>query len=190
MLRNPLTPDASHERRRWEIERFVLQDPTLDLAAFEARMLDDPQLAEEVAVCVSRLQQMAAACRLATPPAIATVSASASCGPSSTPPRWTAVRGKLLAAASLAATVAVVWAAWPSESPRPTKATALRQPLDELPVGSQPRLAEIAQQWMVLESAADEPPPVELDPQAPSFVSDDSDWMLQVPAEFFEESDG
>ena len=41
----------------WDVQRYVLEDPTLDRSAFEVRLLADPRLAEAVAACVRQVQE-------------------------------------------------------------------------------------------------------------------------------------
>lgn len=55
----PLTAE-----QRWDVERYLLGDATLDSEAFEAQMLDDPRLAYEVSAAVDRLANLEAACSL------------------------------------------------------------------------------------------------------------------------------
>ncbi|MCR9293497.1 MAG: hypothetical protein NXI32_12310 [bacterium] len=45
--------------QQWAIDRYVLEDPSLDRAQFEAQMLDDPRLALAVADAVGQMQAWA-----------------------------------------------------------------------------------------------------------------------------------
>lgn len=51
----------------WDAYRYVLDDPTLDRAAFETRMLDDVDLALAVAEAVSHVDSLRAASFIAAP---------------------------------------------------------------------------------------------------------------------------
>ncbi len=51
----------------WEVYRYVLDDPTLDRAAFEALMLDDMNLALAVAEAVQHVDSLRAASFIAPP---------------------------------------------------------------------------------------------------------------------------
>ncbi|MEZ6135896.1 MAG: hypothetical protein R3C53_13395 [Pirellulaceae bacterium] len=51
---------------RWEIDRYLLNDPSFDSAAFEARMLDDETLALTVADELARIQQITHAAQLSS----------------------------------------------------------------------------------------------------------------------------
>ncbi len=68
----------------WDAYRYVLDDPSLDRAAFEARMLDDVELALAVAQAVAHVDQLRAASFSAAPvssvatPAVASTRSSAS----------------------------------------------------------------------------------------------------------------
>jgi len=43
----------------WDVQRYVLEDPSLDRVAFEARMIDSPWLAAAVSECVEQVQWIA-----------------------------------------------------------------------------------------------------------------------------------
>ena len=55
------TGDLKFDDLQWEIERYLLDDPTLDREAFEQRMLNDVSLAEQVATAVAHMQLIAEA---------------------------------------------------------------------------------------------------------------------------------
>lgn len=58
---------ANSSQEQWDIDRYLLSDPTLDRDAFEQRMLDDLSLAEQVAVSVADLQAISSvACSAAS----------------------------------------------------------------------------------------------------------------------------
>ncbi len=49
------------EEQLWEIDRYLLNDPTLDREAFEQRMLEDESLSVAVASAVERLSMLSVA---------------------------------------------------------------------------------------------------------------------------------
>ncbi len=63
-INGPAQP--SRDERQWEIDRYLLDDPTLDRDAFELQMLDDVSLAEQVAATVGSLELIELAASSAT----------------------------------------------------------------------------------------------------------------------------
>lgn len=61
-------PTPNQTEMQWNIDRYLLDDPTLDREAFEQQMLSDELLAEQVAASVANLHLLAqAACSVKTP---------------------------------------------------------------------------------------------------------------------------
>jgi anti-sigma-K factor RskA len=56
---------ANNRDSQWDIDRYLLSDPTLDRDAFEQRMLDELSLAELVAASVACLHAISSAARTA-----------------------------------------------------------------------------------------------------------------------------
>lgn len=54
---------ANNQNLQWDVDRYLLSDPSLDRDAFEQRMLEDLELAELVAASVTDLQVIASAVR-------------------------------------------------------------------------------------------------------------------------------
>ena len=55
---------TKNQNAQWDIDRYLLSDPSLDRDAFEQRMLDDLSLAEQVAASVADLNTISSAARL------------------------------------------------------------------------------------------------------------------------------
>ncbi len=89
----------------WDIEGYLLDDPSVDREQFEQRMLDDPNLAIQVASAVERLQSVAAVASKSLHAREASVAVAV--------PGLARV---LLALAASVVTVATVWSYWHRDS--------------------------------------------------------------------------
>ena len=116
-------------QEQWDIDRYLLSDPTLDRDAFEQRMLDDLSLAEQVAVSVADLQAISSVACSAASMAIAAPRTSSSRF-SPTTNRWA-----LLASA---ASLLIAVSAWQVRS-----------------VSSDSQLSLIADNWVTFENLTD-----------------------------------
>lgn len=161
------------EEQAWEIDRYLLDDPSLDRLAFEQTMLSDPELALAVADRVEQLQWLEAACGMSVPP------------PATDSLKWNASWrwiGLAAMAASLLLTVSAWWAA-PVALPSLTHS---------------PRtdMAAIATEWVTLDveplSATDEGLD-SLDVLTGSELVEESesgsDWMLLAAEGFFQDTE-
>lgn len=185
-------------RDRWDVDRYLLGDASLDHVAFEQQMLCDESLAREVAARVAQLQRLTLAChQLGAPPV-----------PAPPPPAPTTVpaasgRKRLAAAHQLLFTcltlAAALWLAlmlWETTPRRDTPQQA--QTADD------PQLAEVALRWLALASDSSQHNAeiyqeevlsstashewLELGSE-PLPGSEGQDWMLDVASEFFQEAD-
>lgn len=55
---------SKNQYTQWEVDRYLLCDPTFDRDAFEQRMLEDLQYAEQVAAAVAELQAISHAAKI------------------------------------------------------------------------------------------------------------------------------
>lgn len=58
-----MNPEPNNLNVQWDIDRYLLSDPSLDRNAFEQRMMNDLSLAEKVATAVADLQVISSAAR-------------------------------------------------------------------------------------------------------------------------------
>lgn len=184
-----LPSQVTAEDRVWHIERYVLADPTLDRRAFEAAMAEDLELALAVAESVEQLQGLALVCR--EHPRRVTR------GPSEAgAARGLARRSQRLALVASAVAAGLLLAFFPWAGHRPARELAgFSQPSASR--GAEQQLAAVAQQWIDLTSIdvriGTVPGPAgelaEFEGHSPANLPDDQDWMLQVSAAFFEESE-
>ena len=201
---NERTQDFDGE---WDIERYLLDDPSLDSQAFEDRMLHDEALALAVSEGVRRLELLARASDSLSPPA------------SSTPVQASLANdGKrqsvgigfalVVAAAGLAASLlmAVIWSQW-------VEHRGLAEATVHLPGGtsSDEKISAVASRWLAIQldnshslddahvgearssedlhftSASFEW--LEQGEQATNSDVNEGDWMLETSAEFFQQAD-
>ena len=151
---------------QWDIDRYLLSDPTLDRDAFEQRMLDDLSLAEQVAVSVADLQAISSGARSAASTAMAAPRTSSSRF-SQTTYRW--------ALLATAAALLIAVSAWQFRS-----------------TSSDAQLSLIADNWVTfenltgaesLELIATENQPDEYQTDAES--AEQSDWLVEAAREFY-----
>lgn len=167
------------EQRQWDVERYLLDDPSLNRDEFEARMLDDEQLALAVADEVELLQRVVAACR---EPVSAVTH-----GPKSNHITWHRIATIGLAiAATLLVALLVRMNHETRQTAQETQRTPHSQPSDPLQV----QMRAVAEQWVALDVSydADETSSAASDLVAePAFDVglDEEDWMLQAAREFF-----
>ena len=166
---------ANSSQEQWDIDRYLLSDPTLDRDAFEQRMLDDLSLAEQVAVSVADLQAISSVACSAASIAIAAPRTSSSRF-SPTTYRWA-----LLASA---AALLIAVSAW-----------------QVLSVSSDAQLSLIADNWVTFENFTGES--LELiatehqlsenlpgenqsgEYQTDAESAEQSDWLVEAAREFY-----
>lgn len=176
----------------WDIDRYLLDDETLDRDAFEARMLQDETLALAVADELERLQLLSSVADRklvrAAPFAVET---------SVSPVSFTRTRPPVMAWAALVIAVSLLFAlfVWPQGDQPSAEGQLAANPLQEaIP------LQEVAQEWLALESALEDSEIAELVAGAEvnardTFnLTDDleeangDDWML-LACEFLSDAD-
>lgn len=161
------------EEQAWEIDRYLLDDPSLDRLAFEQAMLSDPDLALAVADRVQQLQCLVAACDRSVPP------------PPSGRLEWNA-SWRWMGLAAMAASLLLAVSAW-------WAAPAMRPSLTHSP---RTDMAALATKWISLDveplAAADESLD-SLDVLTVSEVIEESesgsDWMLLAAEGFFADTE-
>jgi hypothetical protein len=90
-------PNHDSDQRDLEAMLYVLRDPAIDCDAFEARIIDDPLLAEAVSHAVSLVfsiknqSEVSAECQSLTKPTLATPTASVAMPKLSFDPAWLAL---------------------------------------------------------------------------------------------------
>ena len=162
---------ANSIQEQWDIDRYLLSDPTLDRDAFEQRMLDDLSLAEQVAVSVADLQAISSGALSAASTAMAAPRTSSSRF-SQTTYRW--------ALLATAAALLIAVSAWQFRS-----------------TSSDAQLSLIADNWVTFENLTGaesleliatenqlgENQPDEYQTDAES--AEQSDWLVEAAREFY-----
>ncbi len=171
---------------QWEIDRYLLGDPTLDRDAFELQMLDDVSLAEQVAASVGAMELIeVAACSVTRPDIQATI-----------PCRRSTVAAGIPVWAMLAtvATVLIAVAYWrnlPNEAIHATRASTEFAESDRL-------LSQIAEHWLAFEN------PIIVNHEEDVFAEiangsrrselsehelvDQTDWLVEAARQFYQEN--
>lgn len=160
------TDSTEKQNRQWEVDRYLLADPTFDRNAFEQRMLEDLSLAELVAASVADLQIVSHAARVTCPSAISvsTVKPRQPSLSSSTAYRWA-----VLVAAAMFISVSV----W-----------QFRQTSKEA------QLSQIVDNWVAIEglTTADSLELIATEEQASDSdaeTNEQSDWLVEAAREFY-----
>jgi hypothetical protein len=158
----------------WDIDRYLLGDETLDRGKFESRMLDDETLAQAVAEELERLQLLSMSTEREWV-CLGTNAANVS------RKRWLVPGAMLAVVASLMGFMFV----WPRADERLVEVTA------------SPQMQELAQEWLALDSLAEDPEFFELPSESELTALDTGDsssdlvgedWMM-VASEFFRNAD-
>lgn len=215
---NPAVANACDDLQ-WEVDAFVLGDPSIDVQAFEARMLDDPELALRVADAVEELAWLAAGAqapvssavqkvRLASGVELATGRVNTVSGSS---PRSSAMGTfyRVFACCAAVALLAVVWQfAERSGHSRGelALANATEQHGRKFDVLADAEIASVAEQWLAIVDGET----VETLTEVETLISGESDsstwdaslsdasfsealggeWMLEAAEDFFQELEG
>ncbi len=170
------TDPANNRNAQWEVDRYILSDPSFDRDAFEQRMLADLALAEQVVASVADLQALSAAARLpfdvsTNPPAIA-ASTNPAQPASKNPIGLNTSRWAILVSAAVVLMAFSVW--------------QLRNtPNDE-------QLSQIADNWVAIEglTTAESLELITSEDQTTEIQSDaealeQSDWLVEAAREFY-----
>ncbi len=202
--------DSLTTQQLWDIERYVLDDNSLDRDAFEVQMAGNIELALAVADCVERLQLIACACRAVPrtqqPSSVVVAAPAVSWTASKTAAQLWLALGLGLAACVL---LLVRWDGnWPTSSNTPLAGQVIPRGMN--PPANTPRIADVALGWLAMEEssyhwASQELPEtveqvvpsgyyepsehIEPSEQNSAASSDDDDWMLQAATEFYRSSD-
>ena len=171
-----MNSDPAHNQdSQWEVDRYLLSDPSLDRDAFEQRMFEDLSLAERVAESVAALQAISSAARVsARASAIsATTIKSQLTSKNPTSPCYQATYrwATLVTAAVVLMTVSV----WQFRN-----------------TSNDDQLSQIADNWVAFESLTtaesleliateDQPSEKPLDVE----TNEESDWLVEAAREFY-----
>ncbi len=172
--------------RQWEIDRYLLGDPTLDRDAFEQRMLNDVSLAEQVAASVAQLELIELSAIAAGLPQALVVS----------PHRRRESRQVMTVWALLAtvATLLVALANWRDGSSKSVDTPSVTFEL----AASDLQLAEIAEYWLATENA--NLISLEEEVSTEAFVNsrrgtqtepesvEPTDWLVEAATQFYSEN--
>lgn len=205
-----MTPDYQFDAEmRWNIDRYVLGDDTLDSELFEACMLEDEELAWAVADRISELQELTVSLR--SQPALETARGLEinSIRPQSRPPRASTkapAGGRLempvdvhvhprsglfvrhpLWIATVAASLLVVGFAWKTMYP-------IHPPAESLSTLTNDELVAVATTWMALEGDEAEhanewlgPASLDMHNVVVGAQADEEDWLMDAASDFFEQ---
>ncbi len=170
-------PMSNQIEMQWNIDRYLLDDPTLDREAFEQQMLADDSLAEQVAASVANFQVLSQAASILSAPTLPPVRSRAL----SRPALW--------ATLTAAAILLVAFTGWRF-----------------MKVSSDDQLARIADNWTAIENlsssdsvdlalAVDASDASALEPTTTYSHSGDeatdadsreqSDWLVEAAREFY-----
>ncbi len=161
---------ANKHNSQWEVDRYLLCDPSFDRDAFEQRMLEDLSLAEQVASSVPGLQTIASA---ASSFAVSTSASAIKPQLVSKKPIVSSAKGR--AGLVTAAAVLLAFSVWQLR----------KTPNDE-------QLAQIADSWVAIEGlttaeslelvAAEEP---STDIHTDAEANEQADWLVEAAREFY-----
>jgi len=183
----PTQPNSAARARQWDIDRYLLHDPTLDSEQFEQRMLLDLSLAEQVADSVPRLQLLSRAAAGATASAVKAEERPAAHRGGHRAGGWAALA--LVAAVLLAVSV------WQFQA----RFASLLLTSGDLPSDSQ--LSRMAEHWVACESLSvletadivtetdfvrsDEASEANEIEVSESESSEPADWLVEAAREFY-----
>jgi hypothetical protein len=201
-----MKPSAQNSELNWDIERYLLDDPTLDRQEFETRMLADVDLALAVAEQVHRLEALAQASRqltnwqLAKQPSSPQVLAGGTGRP-------VEVSYGFLALAVLAASllVAVNWIRTIEDRGVGTSTAQNHAEKNRNAITSDDGMSVLVDRWLAIqvdhasagESYVQDNTPftslsaewLEPGEQVSNSDANEGDWMLETAAEFFQQAD-
>lgn len=160
------TDSTEKQNKQWEVDRYLLADPTFDRDAFEQRMLEDLSLAELVAASVADLQIVSHAVRATSPSTncVSTLKPQHQSLTSSSTFRWA-----VLVAAAMLISVSV----W-----------QFRQ------TSKEEQLSQMVDKWVAIEglTTADSLELIATEEQgsdADTETNEQSDWLVEAAREFY-----
>jgi hypothetical protein len=172
--------------RQWDIDRYLLDDPTLDRDAFEQQMLDDPALAEQVATSVAQWKILEIAAKSVQPSKRLDDMPSIPTGSGLSVGSWA-----VLATVALMLVALSLWSLFSNPAPRGVVVASKLAASERL-------LSQIAERWLDVESpqvyVQEEELISESDlglrrgEQTEMELSDQSDWLFEAARQFYQES--
>lgn len=172
--------------RQWQIDRYLLDDPTLDRETFEQQMLADVSLAEQVAASVVNLQDLKIAAASAATSTVAIAPSTDDSVHGSRIPVWATL-------ATVAALLLGIICWHQAPSPTDVKSSA------EISA-NEVQLSQMAEHWLAFDNQfsvhQEEEFLPDLDPgfrrheQTELELINQTDWLVEAAREFYQESSG
>lgn len=166
---------------QWEVDRYVLNDETLDRTKFESRMLADERLAWAVMEAVEQMEVLSATVQSTTSGEVTQVARV----PSATAGGWmpSAVSGwRLLGRAGLLVAATILLILLVQASLPDARPVASGSGTDDL--------SAVAEQWLALDAATDDGENYVTSSALEGEVveaSAEDDWMVEAAQQFFQE---